>query len=99
MSKTCSFCMKIHNAVLSRVTFLLYFINVVLKGKFIVQNYTQEFNCIVLNAKKKITFFHSLTLNTYGFNSFAITGTAISSFGLSFGSWCKEGTVSFTPNN
>ncbi|RNA32619.1 hypothetical protein BpHYR1_008472 [Brachionus plicatilis] len=26
-------------------------------------------------------------LNTYGFNSFAITGTTISSFGLSFGSW------------
>ncbi|RNA42376.1 hypothetical protein BpHYR1_047686 [Brachionus plicatilis] len=44
---------------------------------------------LVLNAKKKITFFH----NTYGFNSFAITGTTISSFGLSFGSLCKERTM------
>ncbi|RNA17540.1 hypothetical protein BpHYR1_054637 [Brachionus plicatilis] len=50
-------------------------------------------NCFYLSP----AFFHdSLKFNTYGFNSFAITGNTISSFGLSFGSWCK---VSFTPNN
>ncbi|RMZ98780.1 hypothetical protein BpHYR1_000661 [Brachionus plicatilis] len=36
---------------------------------------------MVLNAKKKITFFHYK--KNYGFNSFSITGTTISSFGLS----------------